>query len=215
MKSTKISAGSYVLSNDHGQKATLNLRDGRWILSFKETTKSFSSKTEAKNYAEKLFGKTDNSSSQEEVIFILSEKEIIEEQNIRFDAIHAMARMTLNWKKDSQRKSCYEAQAFYGHVFRVTKNLDSFGWSAVHLKETERQEADDSWSNNWAIRVIKEREIVSQKVFPSMKEAKAQCSQWARDTKITVDNLITGDSVEISIDTPFSCNPSTETYWSM
>lgn len=33
--------------------------------------------------------------------------------------------------------------------------------------------------------------------------------------KITVKNLMTGRDVEIDINTPLSCDPSSETYWSM
>jgi hypothetical protein len=34
-------------------------------------------------------------------------------------------------------------------------------------------------------------------------------------SKRTVKNLMTGKDVEIDYDTPWSCNPSSETYWSM
>ena len=41
----------------------------------------------------------------------------------------------------------------------------------------------------------------------------------ARDTyvapKITVRNLMSGKPVEIDADTPWCCNPASETYWSM
>ena len=33
--------------------------------------------------------------------------------------------------------------------------------------------------------------------------------------KITVKNLMTGKDVQIDRDTPWSCNPASETYWSM
>lgn len=33
--------------------------------------------------------------------------------------------------------------------------------------------------------------------------------------KITVKNLMTGKDVEIDSDTPWCCNPASETYWSM
>lgn len=32
---------------------------------------------------------------------------------------------------------------------------------------------------------------------------------------ITVKNLMTGEPVEIPADTPWCCNPASETYWSM
>jgi hypothetical protein len=31
----------------------------------------------------------------------------------------------------------------------------------------------------------------------------------------TVKNLMTGEDVEIPVDTPWCCNPASETYWSM
>lgn len=34
-------------------------------------------------------------------------------------------------------------------------------------------------------------------------------------TKVTVKNLMTGKDVEIDRDTPWCCNPASETYWSM
>ena len=34
-------------------------------------------------------------------------------------------------------------------------------------------------------------------------------------TKVSVKNLMTGKAVEIDRDTPWSCNPASETYWSM
>ena len=34
-------------------------------------------------------------------------------------------------------------------------------------------------------------------------------------TYITVKSLMTGQDVQIPADTPLSCNPSSETYWSM
>jgi len=41
----------------------------------------------------------------------------------------------------------------------------------------------------------------------------------ARDTyrapKVTVKNLMTGKPVTIDADTPWCCNPASETYWSM
>jgi hypothetical protein len=36
-----------------------------------------------------------------------------------------------------------------------------------------------------------------------------------RAPKVTVKNLMSGKSVEIDADTPWCCNPASETYWSM
>ena len=47
----------------------------------------------------------------------------------------------------------------------------------------------------------------------------SQLNIVARDTyivpKITVKNLMTGKDVVIDADTPWCCNPASETYWSM
>lgn len=47
----------------------------------------------------------------------------------------------------------------------------------------------------------------------------SELSIVARDTyrapKITVKNLMTGADVVIDADTPWCCNPASETYWSM
>lgn len=54
------------------------------------------------------------------------------------------------------------------------------------------------------------REIVASGLYP--------VSQYRLEyypVKITVKNLMTGQSVEIDHDTPWCCNPASETYWSM
>ena len=47
----------------------------------------------------------------------------------------------------------------------------------------------------------------------------SELSIVARNTyvapKVTVKNLMTGKDVEIDADTPWCCNPASETYWSM
>ena len=44
--------------------------------------------------------------------------------------------------------------------------------------------------------------------------ARAQATAQ-KPEKITVKNLMTGKPVEIDADTPWCCNPASETYWSM
>ena len=41
------------------------------------------------------------------------------------------------------------------------------------------------------------------------------CDYTAQVPMIAVKSLMTGVEVQISADTPWSCNPSSETYWSM
>lgn len=55
-------------------------------------------------------------------------------------------------------------------------------------------------------------------------EVKAQIKNWAAVTGLRyeftaawmkVRNMMTGKEVEIAADTPWCCNPASETYWSM
>jgi hypothetical protein len=58
-----------------------------------------------------------------------------------------------------------------------------------------------------------EREVVAlkQQLYP---DAKGWCIVWEPQMK-TVKNLMTGADIEIPTDTPRSCDPSSELYWSM
>lgn len=46
--------------------------------------------------------------------------------------------------------------------------------------------------------------------YPPSKGYRIEC----HPTKVTVKNLMTGQDVEIDRDTPWCCNPASETYWS-
>jgi len=48
-------------------------------------------------------------------------------------------------------------------------------------------------------------------LYPATKGWRFEC----HPTMKTVKNLITGKDVQIDRDTPWSCNPASETYWSM
>jgi hypothetical protein len=48
-------------------------------------------------------------------------------------------------------------------------------------------------------------------LYPATKGWRFEC----HPTMVTVKNLMTGKDVEIDRDTPWSCNPASETYWSM
>lgn len=47
------------------------------------------------------------------------------------------------------------------------------------------------------------------------RDARAEAFYLGMTTKKTVKNLISGEDVEIAVDTPLCCDPSSETYWSM
>lgn len=53
---------------------------------------------------------------------------------------------------------------------------------------------------NWAITNVRPQDVVKADVAPK--------------TKI-VKNFMTGENVEIDVDTPRCCDPSSETYWTM
>ena len=48
-------------------------------------------------------------------------------------------------------------------------------------------------------------------LYPATKGWRFEC----HPTMKTVKNLMTGKDVQIDRDTPWSCNPASETYWSM
>ena len=47
------------------------------------------------------------------------------------------------------------------------------------------------------------------------RDALAEAFYLGHVTKKTVTSLMSGKDVEISVDTPLCCDPSSETYWSM
>lgn len=49
----------------------------------------------------------------------------------------------------------------------------------------------------------------------SVDELVVMSRELYRAPKITVKNLMSGKPVEIDADTPWCCNPASETYWSM
>lgn len=51
-------------------------------------------------------------------------------------------------------------------------------------------------------------------ILTTAKERARKAAPAKRKTKM-VRNLMSGKMVEIDADTPFCCDPSTETYWSM
>lgn len=63
-----------------------------------------------------------------------------------------------------------------------------------------------------------DRDTVSRELGQLARELYPQKSGWRFDVQPatkTVRNLMTGKLVEIAADTPRSCDPSSETYWSI
>ena len=57
--------------------------------------------------------------------------------------------------------------------------------------------------------------FVEQNMTPKMRKAiKNRMARLPAKTK-KVKNLMTGKTIEIAADTPYCCDPSTETFWSM
>lgn len=49
----------------------------------------------------------------------------------------------------------------------------------------------------------------------TLRDAKDEARDLAADTFTEVENLVTRKKVKLSVDTPWSCNPASETYHSM
>ena len=76
--------------------------------------------------------------------------------------------------------------------FVVKKNVGEYGFNVI-----------DSWTGNQVQR------------FKRKYQANAEAFRLNMSTMKTVTNLMTGEEMEIPVGTPRSCDPSTETYWSM
>jgi hypothetical protein len=51
--------------------------------------------------------------------------------------------------------------------------------------------------------------------FKRKYQANAHAFYLGQTTMKTVTNLMTGKEIQIAVDTPLACDPSSETYWSM
>lgn len=102
------------------------------------------------------------------------------------------------------RPGVYEALARYGYVLRATKNLDNNLWTAALLKER------DTHPKSYPLELISAVYAIA-----SLKLAREFCKQFAAETFVERENLMTREKVQISIDTPSCCDVSTETYWSI
>ena len=76
--------------------------------------------------------------------------------------------------------------------FVVEKNVGEYGFNVIDTK-------------TGAMRIRFKRKY----------QANAEAFRLNMSTMKTVTNLMTGEEMEIPVGTPRSCDPSTETYWSM
>lgn len=75
----------------------------------------------------------------------------------------------------------------------------------------ERLVSTTVWQNRDAAEMAREVRELQYSLWPVSKGFRIEFVP----TMKTVRNLITGESVEIAHDTPRSCDPSSELYWSM
>lgn len=142
LKTTRIKKGEYVISSEDGQKAILKLVDGQWHCIYKNQKTARATKARAKSDALRfLNGKAVLSSpisaaladredeevlvenSQEEQTPEKAEEDIIREQNIRFDAIEAMSRMTL---ENKNKALIVSGPAGVGKTFSIQMLADEY-----------------------------------------------------------------------------------------
>jgi len=78
-------------------------------------------------------------------------------------------------------------------------------------KSGERLVSTTVWQNRDAAAMRREVRELQYELCPVSKGFRIEF----RPTMKTVKNLMTGSNVEIDRDTPWCCNPASETYWSM
>lgn len=78
-------------------------------------------------------------------------------------------------------------------------------------KSGERLVSTTVWQNRDAEEMHREVRELQYELWPVSKGYRIEFVP----TMKTVKNLMTGEDVQIPHDTPWSCNPASETYWSM
>ena len=78
-------------------------------------------------------------------------------------------------------------------------------------KSGERLVSTTVWRNRDAAEMKREVRELQYELYPVSKGFRIEFLS----TMVTVKNLMTGKDVEIDADTPWCCNPASETYWSM
>ena len=90
----------------------------------------------------------------------------------------------------------------YTLYVRKTDGRTRSGWRAISTQVV-------------ADRTLEEMQVVARTLTAAYAEQKGQYEVEYFPTKVTVKSLMTGQAVEIDRDTPWCCNPASETYWSM
>jgi hypothetical protein len=78
-------------------------------------------------------------------------------------------------------------------------------------KSGERPVSTTVWRNRDEAEMKREVRELQYQTYPVSKGYRIEF----QPTMMTVKNLMTGADVEIPSDTPWSCNPASESYWSM
>ena len=78
-------------------------------------------------------------------------------------------------------------------------------------KSGERLVSTSVWRNRDAAEMKREVRELQYKLWPTSKGYRIEFLP----TMVTVKSLMTGADVQIDRDTPWCCNPASETYWSM
>lgn len=77
-------------------------------------------------------------------------------------------------------------------------------------KTGERLVSTTVWQNRDASEMIREVRELQYELWPVSRGFRIEF----QPTMMTVKSLMTGQDVEISTDTPWCCNPASESYWS-
>jgi hypothetical protein len=90
-------------------------------------------------------------------------------------------------------------------------------WIVTVYKTDRRCKTGERFVSKYPFKGM-DRETVERELRELTVQLYPQKSGWRFDVQPamkTVKNLMTGKEVEIASDTPWCCNPASETYWSM
>jgi hypothetical protein len=90
-------------------------------------------------------------------------------------------------------------------------------WIVAVYKTDRRCKTGERFISKYPFKGM-DRETVERELRQLTVQLYPQKSGWRFDVQPamkTVKNLMTGKEVEIASDTPWCCNPASETYWSM
>ena len=79
-------------------------------------------------------------------------------------------------------------------------------------KKDNRYKTGERWVGYKLLEDVTEADVIAEIARWTVATG---CRYEYTPAKMTVKNLMTGKDVEIDADTPWCCNPASETYWSM